>query len=306
MRRRAQQRQAFEVRRLLERLATGGAIARDAQGGFRLDDDAGRGGTATPVARRIVEACLAGDWLAWQRDCLVLSETGRSRLRRNATDEDSFRQQHQLRRTAEREINGARRQLTVNAAESPLGWLRSRKDRNGKPLIGEAQYEAGERLRADYWLAHMSPRVTANWSALAPGTRSRRAAPSNVAILRDEVLAAKERIMRALMAVGPEVSGVLIDICCELKGLEEAERENGWPQRAGKVVLQIALTRLARHYGLLGETGAGGGRRRMRHWGEADYRPSASMARSGTKTCLVGRALNGPRFWRPRRRSGCA
>jgi uncharacterized protein DUF6456 len=53
--------------------------------------------------------------------------------------------------------------------------------------------------------------------------------------------------MRALMAVGPEVAGILVDICCELKGLEDAEKANGWPQRAGKVALQIALTRLAKH-----------------------------------------------------------
>ena len=90
--------------------------------------------------------------------------------------------------------------------------------------------------------------MTSNWSALAPAEWTRRGAPSNVAALRDEVLAAKERVMRALMAVGPEVSGVLVDMCCELKGLEDAEKENGWPHRAGKVVLQIALTRLARHY----------------------------------------------------------
>jgi hypothetical protein len=81
--------------------------------------------------------------------------------------------------------------------------------------------------------------------------------------------------MRALAAVGPEVAGVLVDICCELKGLEEAEKANGWPQRAGKVVLQIALTRLARHYGLIGgeetQRRESGG---LRHWGSEDYRPT--------------------------------
>jgi hypothetical protein len=202
---------------------------------------------------------------------------------KNDRDGDSFRQQHQLRAIAEREVDGVRRPVLVNDAESPLGWLKSRKDRNGRPLITPDQYEAGERLRADYWFAHMSPRVTSNWSALAPSERSRRAAPSNAAALRDEVIAAKERLMRALMAVGPEVSGVLVDICCELKGLEEAEKENGWPQRAGKVVLQIALTRLARHYGLIGDDKQKPARRGMRHWGSKDYRPTLDAWSSGSK-----------------------
>ena len=61
--------------------------------------------------------------------------------------------------------------MLVNDAESPLGWLKSRKDRNGRPLISDRQFEAGERLRADYWFARLSPRVTANWSALAPSGR---------------------------------------------------------------------------------------------------------------------------------------
>jgi hypothetical protein len=94
-----------------------------------------------------------------------------------------------LRSIAEREIDGARRPVVVNDAESPLGWLKSRKDRSGRPLITDDQYQAGERLRADYWFAHLSPRVTSNWSAQAPSQRLRRAAPSNPALLRNEVIA---------------------------------------------------------------------------------------------------------------------
>jgi hypothetical protein len=201
--------------------------------------------------------------------------------RGGASGGDDFREQHQLRRLAEREIGGTRRPVLLNEAESPLGWLKSRKDRNGRPLISDDQYQAGERLRADYWFAHLSPRVTSNWSALAPCEHSRRSAPSNAAALRDEVIAAKERVMRALMAVGPEVPGILVDICCELKGLEEAEKENGWPQRAGKVVLQIALTRLAKHYGMIGADKQPQRRPGLRHWGSEDYRPTLDAWKSG-------------------------
>jgi hypothetical protein len=166
------------------------------------------------------------------------------------------------------------RQASVNADESPIAWLRRRKDRNGEPMISQAQFDAGERLRADFWFAQMTPRTTMNWSVAAPTQRGRRygAGPRSSAEMTDNAVAAAERVRKALAVVGPELSGVLIDVCCHLRGLEDAERSAGWPQRSGKIVLQLALTRLARHYGLERDAKpAGSGA--VRHWGSDDYRP---------------------------------
>lgn len=171
--------------------------------------------------------------------------------------------------------------IAVNAEESPIGWLYKRRDKEGKTLISDSEFEAGERLRADFWFAQMTPRVTADWGGLGGGGGgSRRSAPGAGVEMRDHVIAAQERVRRALAAVGPELAGVLVDVCCHLKGLEQAEKQAGWPQRSGKVVLQLALTRLARHYGLDGGSRRSGVDARagecpvqLRHWGTADYRP---------------------------------
>jgi hypothetical protein len=161
----------------------------------------------------------------------------------------------------------------ISRDESPLAWLRRRSDKQGRPLISSHEFEAGERLRRDFWFAQMTPRVTASWSKTAPARRNRRAAPSAGQDLADHVIAARERVRMALAAVGPELAGVLIDVCCHLQGLEHTERAAGWPQRAGKVILQLALQRLARHYGI--EPGVSVlATSRIRHWGVADYRPS--------------------------------
>jgi hypothetical protein len=173
---------------------------------------------------------------------------------------------------------------TFNAAESPIAWLRRRKDRDGEAMISQAQFDAGERLRADFWFAQMTPRTTTNWSAVSPGQRRRRSgAPlRSDADMRDNATAAGERVRRALSAVGPELAGVLIDVCCHLKGLEEAERAAGWPQRSGKIVLLLALTGLARHYGLVAGTQAATPRSApMRHWGSDDYRPHFELPAEG-------------------------
>lgn len=168
----------------------------------------------------------------------------------------------------------ARVQPIVNPAESPIAWLRRRKDRDGEPMISQSQFDAGERLRVDFWFAQLTPRVTANWSAVAPMDRRRRSGSGSYADMLDNVAVARERVSRALAAVGPELAGVLIDVCCHLKGLEVAEREAGWPQRSGKVVLQLALTRLARHYGLCESASLAPARvAQVRHWGSDDFRP---------------------------------
>ncbi|MGH6874206.1 MAG: DUF6456 domain-containing protein, partial [Aestuariivirgaceae bacterium] len=46
-------------------------------------------------------------------------------------------------------------------------------------------------------------------------------------------------------------SRILVEICCFTTGIESAERILGWPRRSGKVVLQLALTSLARAYGII-------------------------------------------------------
>ncbi len=164
----------------------------------------------------------------------------------------------------------------INPAESPLAWLRRRKDKDGASLISQAQFDAGERLRADFWFAQMTPRVTMSWSAVSPGQRRRKSGMAfrSDADMSDAIASARERVRRALATVGPELAGILIDVCCHLKGLEDAERAAGWPQRSGKVVLQLALTRLARHYGIGTDARAPTpSAAHVRHWGSDDYRP---------------------------------
>jgi hypothetical protein len=163
----------------------------------------------------------------------------------------------------------------VNEAESPLVWLARRRDRNGKPFIDAAQLAAGERLRADFTRAGISPRVTANW--IAPIAQARRSHESGDVAFADVVLAAKQRLARTLDAIGPEFAGLLLDVCCFLKGLETVERERRWPPRAARIVLSLALDRLARHYGISAEA-RGPARARTRAWQAEGARPTMDGA----------------------------
>jgi Domain of unknown function (DUF6456) len=158
--------------------------------------------------------------------------------------------------------------------ESPLQRLAQLRQVDGQPVLDMEQVKAGERLRRDYEAAHMSPRVTASYDpSQAMGSRDRQMSDNHIAALSDASLAAREKVHCALDAVGPELSGIMLHVCCMAAGLEQAELRLNLPRRAGKAVLQLALTRLARHYGLKTPI-RHGGPSRIGHWAAADFRPA--------------------------------
>lgn len=130
------------------------------------------------------------------------------------------------------------RSVTVNLAESALSWLGARK------LIDARQIEAGERLRADYERASIAPSVTMRWDVSPRGGRGDALDPTTAQI------EAKRRFDAAIAGVGPGLSDVLWRVVCADERLADAERALGWPARAGKLVLGLALDRLAEYYGL--------------------------------------------------------
>ena len=132
-----------------------------------------------------------------------------------------------------------RRGVTINLGESPVTWLHARGH------LSDRQFDAGERLRADYERAQLAPSVTMRWDAvrikgsgdgdLTPGERQ---------------LAAKARFDAALAGAGPGLADVLWRVACAGESLPVAEKALAWPVRSGKLVLRLALDRVADFYRL--------------------------------------------------------
>jgi hypothetical protein len=219
------------------------------------------------AAARDAESRGLAVWDAQRR--LRLTDTGYAFAKRLAApaDVDGFVAQHAD--VARRTIDPGAPPALVNEGESPLIWLARRKDRDGRPFLDPHQIEAGERYRRDVEQAQLLQRVTANWDVGAAATRGAGGQPTPIG---DLALDARGRLAKAAEAVGPDLAGLLTDVCGFLKGLEIVERERGWPARSGKIVLRIALDRLACCYGLAA-TARGPARGDLRHWGDADYRP---------------------------------
>jgi hypothetical protein len=135
---------------------------------------------------------------------------------------------------------GARRgqrSVTVNLAESPLCWLHARGHLTDRLLA------AGERLRADYERAQLAPSITMRWDPV----RIRSNADAGLSPTERQI-AAKRRFDGAIRAAGKGLEDVLWRVVCSGDSLPMAEKTLEWPARSGKLVLRIALDRVADFY----------------------------------------------------------
>lgn len=232
----------------------GGASGRRENAEFVQPD--GRRAPADEIDKLVASGALDGSRI----ECRSNSETARW-LKRRLLGTDDFPGQHRI--VAHRPDGQA-----VNLAESPLARLAT-------AVGGEAAYlerhhvEAGERVRRLVERAHLMPRMTMTYSA----SRTAGNDAGKSGDISDMAADARRSLADIHRVLPRDCAGVVLDVCGLLRGLQEVERDRGWPRRSAKLVLRIGLDRLAEHYGI-SPFAVGNPSGRTQGWIGAGARPS--------------------------------
>lgn len=254
--------------RLLRHLGRNPAFFRDM--GADICVHANRGeGREQNHPRSVVDMAVSSGLVAMVQNTLQVTREASAFLRRATVKdrEEIFQEQHRLSENIGVDVAGEPQTVRRNTVNSPLLAFYRLKDRDGRMFFPTEVLQAGERFSADFHRGHLNPRVTASWEPrLSKRTKGTAGAAAE---LNDTALAARLRFTRAAEAMGPELAGIAIDVCCFEKGLELVERERLWPVRSAKLMLRTALQSLLRHYNPPKPQTS----RTSHHWGAEDYRP---------------------------------
>lgn len=259
-----------EARRILRRLSEQGAclaVAKDMEKAVVVRDlPDGRTTRTAVVDRPIAQAMALKDWICAQAKGKItrytITAAGRAALKRLMAQDESVRagfaeapamfgDQNRAIEGGAISADGSERSKRVryNAVESPIMSLSRRRDKDGQMFLSPELVAAAEKLREDFELAQMGPRVTQNWDRFLTAGAGSSFGGDTAGFGPD---AAKARLAAALSDLGPGLGDVALRCCCYLEGMEQAEKRMGWSARSGKVVLRIALQRLALHYAQAG------------------------------------------------------
>lgn len=200
-----------------------------------------RRGKSDKIMARI-SATMFTDWLKADvimpaEDGHVLSATGRAHLRLHMGGD--FAAQHNV--DIETANDGRPRQL----AATPLQWLQAH-GRSKAFGLNDCELEAGGRLHDDFHRAMRVPHQTMDWSrpVYVDGGGQNKSGDIPVSAMD-----AQKRVVNALAYIGPGLAEMAVDVCCSELGLEATEKKFSLPRRSAKIMLKLALMRLAVHYG---------------------------------------------------------
>ena len=118
------------------------------------------------------------------------------------------------------------------------------------PMLGPAALLAARRFQHDLERAGLRQRITQSWSLAALIHQGEKARGDGGRHEPSAMLDARDQVNRACRSIGPDFSGLLIDVCLMEKNLACIERERQWPARSAKLAIALGLNALARHYGL--------------------------------------------------------
>ncbi len=232
------------------------AVGRDMPKAIVLRD-AGAEVHKTVVDRGIAEVLALQDWISCFASGRVhryrLTKDGRSALAMLMARTESHRRMRQE-TTTQSGVSGivatfpargqaAARRARYGLQETPLQTLSRLSDRGGKPFLSPEMVRAGERLREDFELAQIGQHIAREHAAFGETFCDHK--PQD---FDGPAREAFKRASSALYALGPGLSDIALRCCCNLEGLEAAERDLGWSARSGKIVLRIALEQLHQHY----------------------------------------------------------
>ena len=255
---------AAEARRVLRRLAEPEAflaVSSDLERAVVLRGQPdGKQSRLCVLERAVAQAFALKDWIVCDQQGRIavyrITAAGRAALRRLLSEDEmraggvreaQFIYAGQHRDMVDGPYDPADgRRLRHNAAESPVCALGRKLDRDGKPYLSGDLVRVAERLREDFELAQMGPRVAQNWERFLTGVDRGGLASGTAAA--EGPRGARDRVAEALRDLGPGLGDVALRVCCFLEGIETTERRLGWAARSGKIVLRIALQRLKRHY----------------------------------------------------------
>lgn len=240
-----------EGRRILRRLSEPSAclaVAMDMDKAVVVrESEDGKVRRTASVERHIAQAMALKDWVSCAKPGRIsryeITSAGRSALKRLLADEDATRtgfaeaparfgdqQSTYAGRNIPDPATNTTRRVRYNFNESPVTLMARRKDKSGQPFLSTDLVDAAERLREDFELAQLGPKIMQNWDRFLTGGAQ---SPNADIDVDNGPLDARNRVSEALRDLGPGLGDVALRVCCFLEGLEAAEKRMGWSARSG-------------------------------------------------------------------------